>query len=42
MVEIKDETLYLQLYEVRNTEFILKIKVKSGKLCRRYLKMSKI
>ena len=42
MVEIKDEALYLQLCEVRNTESILKIKVKSEKLCRRYLKMSKI
>ena len=41
MVEIKDETLYLQLYEVKNTEAVLKIRVKSETFCKRYLKMSK-
>ena len=42
MVEIKTEVWYLQLYKVKNIEYILKIRVKSEKFSKKYLTMSKM
>ena len=42
MVEIKTEVWYLQLYKVKNIEYILKIRGKSEKFSKKYLTMSKM